>query len=122
MVPISALLLFDLSSPISLDGELANCSLHCRTDRNVEVGGYQDIEAWTKFDYYARNGKYSAFSWNKDHFSGVDYDDKNKTAGIIYRFEGKKWADADEERGNYDYLSELISPTLNLRTCPSRNE
>lgn len=42
--------------------------------------------------------------WNKDHFTGVDYDNKSKT-NAVWRFDDKKWAyDVDEELGNYDYL------------------
>lgn len=73
-------------------------------DRTVEVGDFQDIQAWTKFEYKGRGGKYSEFVWNKEHFTGVDYDESTKEAGVIRRFEGKLWADADLERGNYDYL------------------
>lgn len=75
-----------------------------RSDRNVEIGGFKTIQAWTKFEYEGRGGEHSEFVWNKDHFSGVDYDENTKEAGVIHRFEGKKWADADTERGNYDYL------------------
>lgn len=74
-------------------------------DRNVEIGGFEPIQAWTKFDFPGRKGKHSTFTWNKDHFSGVDYDERTKEVGVIRRFEGKSWAeDADKERGNYDYL------------------
>ncbi|RYP65543.1 hypothetical protein DL769_006289 [Monosporascus sp. CRB-8-3] len=74
-------------------------------DRLKEVtGGLEDIEAWTGFDYPARGDKYSSFKWNKSHFSGVDFDEKTKDYAI-WRLEGKRWAhDADEDRGNYDYL------------------
>ena len=45
--------------------------------------------------------------WNKNHFSGTDYDQKTKTNGV-YRFLGREkkgWAkDVDSELGNYDYL------------------
>lgn len=75
-----------------------------RSDRNVEIGGFEVIQAWTKFEYKGRGGQYSQFVWNKDHFSGVDYDDSTKEIGSIRRFEGKQWADADLERGNFDYL------------------
>lgn len=75
-----------------------------KVDRNAEIGEFKDISAWTKFDYEARRGKHSEFTWNKDHFNGVDYDENTKEAGVIHRFEGKQWADADPERGNYDYL------------------
>ncbi|PSR83745.1 alpha-amylase [Coniella lustricola] len=74
-------------------------------NRNCEIGDFEDIQAWTKFEYKARNNEYSSFVWHKDHFSGVDYDEKTKTAGIVRRLEGKNWAsDVDPERGNYDYL------------------
>ncbi|KAF3770275.1 family 13 glycoside hydrolase [Cryphonectria parasitica EP155] len=74
-------------------------------DRNAEIGEYEAIQAWTKFEYKARNKQYSSFTWHKDHFSGVDYDERTKTAGVVHRFEGKQWAvDVDSERGNYDYL------------------
>ncbi len=51
--------------------------------------------------------QYSKFKWNFNHFTGVDYNDKNgKTA--IYRIQGdgKNWAQGvDDENNNYDYLS-----------------
>lgn len=73
-------------------------------DRNTEIGGFEYIQAWTKFEYEARRGQYSDFVWGRDHFSGVDYDESTKEIGIR-RFEGKAWAeDADPEYGNYDYL------------------
>lgn len=73
-------------------------------DRNAEIGGFENIQAWTKFEYEARNGVHSNFTWHKEHFSGVDYDEITKEI-TIRRFEGKTWAhDADPEYGNYDYL------------------
>lgn len=73
-------------------------------NRNQEISAEESIRAWTKFTFPNRNGKYSTFTWNKDHFDGVDYDDRNKKSAI-YRFEGKEWdPNVDKENGNYDYL------------------
>lgn len=74
------------------------------TDRNQEIGGQQQIQAWTKFDFPGRAGKYSDFHWNASHFSGTDWDDAAKRNGI-FRFAGKTWnRETDSENGNYDYL------------------
>ena len=42
-----------------------------------------EIEAYTKFTYPRRKGKYSQFIWDYQCFSGVDYDEKNKENGIF---------------------------------------
>lgn len=74
------------------------------TDRNQETSGYEDIQAWTKFDFEGRNNEHSDFTWNKSHFSGVDWDDQSQSKSI-WKFEGKAWAtDASPERGSFDYL------------------
>lgn len=64
----------------------------------------QAIEAWCKYDFHGRGSTYSPLKWNKHHFNGIDYDDKQKTNGV-WRFKDKDWAsDVDEEHANYDYL------------------
>lgn len=74
------------------------------TDREQEIGETKQIQAWTKFDFPGRAGKYSDFHWNFSHFSGTDWDDGAKKTGI-FRFEGKSWnRETDCENGNYDYL------------------
>lgn len=73
-------------------------------NRNQNIGGKQQISAWTKFDFPERNGKYSDYKWTVANFSGTDWDDMGKRNGI-FRFEGKNWnRETDEENGNYDYL------------------
>ncbi|KAK4149463.1 alpha-amylase [Chaetomidium leptoderma] len=80
-------------------------------DRRREVvveggsgGGVGVIGAWTGFEFPARKGRYSGMRWNKEHFTGVDYDDKTQKTGV-WKLEGKEWAeDVDEELGNYDFL------------------
>lgn len=74
------------------------------TDRNQDISGLQQIQAWTKFDFSGRAGKYSNFQWNASHFSGTDWDEAAKRNGI-FRFAGKTWnRETDTENGNYDYL------------------
>lgn len=73
-------------------------------DRLKEISGVQQIEAWTRFTYPERKGKYSSFSWNASHFDGVDWDDRTKRNGV-FRFKDKQWdAGVDGEHVNYDYL------------------
>lgn len=82
-------------------------------NRNKEVdGSRRTIEAWTRFDYDARNQRYSPLRYNKSHFSGVDWDHKTRSKGIFKIIEKrpdgsrKDWAEdvATGENGNYDYL------------------
>jgi alpha-amylase len=66
-----------------------------------------DIEAYTKFTFPGRKGKYSPFIWNFQCFSGVDYDNKTKETAIysIQNDYGEGWEEVvDDEKGNYDYL------------------
>ena len=73
-------------------------------DRNQDISGEKQIEAWTVFNFPGRAGKYSDFKWNASCFSGTDWDEAGKKNGI-YRFSGKTWnRETDSENGNYDYL------------------
>ncbi len=77
-----------------------------KNNRQKEVNEPQEIEGWTGFDFPGRNGKYSDFKWNYNHFSGVDYDNITKTEAI-YRIigENKGWnLGVSNENGNFDYL------------------
>lgn len=72
-------------------------------DRLKYVSDVYDIEGWTGFEFPGRGDKYSSLKWTFNHFTGVDYNNKNqKTA--IYKIMGrnKDWADAvDDENSNY---------------------
>ena len=73
-------------------------------DRTKEISDVQDIEAWTRFTFPGRKGKYSDFVWDASCFSGVDWDERRDKGGI-YNFEGSPWAtNVDKENANYDYL------------------
>ena len=73
-------------------------------NRNVDISEPKLIEAWTKYNFDARNNKYSDFKWNYSHFNGTDWDESGRKNGI-FRFSGKHWDQSvDTENGNYDYL------------------
>ncbi|KAK0724498.1 alpha-amylase-like protein [Lasiosphaeris hirsuta] len=73
-------------------------------DRRKVVGEEGVIQAWTGYEFPGRRGAYSPLKWNKEHFTGIDYDDRIRENGV-WKFRGKEWAeDVDEELGNYDYL------------------
>lgn len=66
-----------------------------------------EIEAYTKFTYPGRGGKYSEFKWDFQCFTGVDYDAKTEEKAIysIQNQYGSGWENVlDNENGNYDYL------------------
>lgn len=72
-------------------------------NRNNPIGEAHEIEAWTKFDFPARESEHSDFKWNASHFNGVDYDAAANETGVFI-FEGKHWENVDLENGNFDYL------------------
>jgi len=75
-------------------------------DRNHEHGEPVWIDAWTKFDFPGRNGKYSTFKWNQQHFDGVDWaHNLQEKAVFLILGHGSQWERlSDTEKGNYDYL------------------
>jgi len=76
-------------------------------NRNQFISDAYEIEAFTKFTFPGRNGKYSDFIWNSQSFSGVDYDYRTQETAI-YRIQnnyGDSWEQViDTEKGNFDYL------------------
>ncbi|MBB2145452.1 alpha-amylase [Pedobacter sp. LMG 31464] len=76
-------------------------------NRNEFISDEFEIEAWTKFTFPGRQGKYSAFLWDYQCFSGVDWaQDINESAIFeIQNGYGESWEKvAGTELGNYDYL------------------
>jgi alpha-amylase len=76
-------------------------------DRTKFISEPFDIEAYTKFTFPGRKGKYSEFVWDYRCFTGVDYDNKTKETAIytILNDFGDTWEEViDDEKGNYDYL------------------
>lgn len=76
-------------------------------DRNNFISDIYDIEAYTKFTYPGRKGKYSAFEWDFQCFTGIDFDERTGESAIfsIQNQYGNGWQGVlDTENGNYDYL------------------
>lgn len=76
-------------------------------NRNEFASDPYEIEAFTKFTFPGRKGKYSKFIWDSQCFAGVDYDNRAKEKAIfsIQNEYGDGWEDViDSEKGNYDYL------------------
>lgn len=76
-------------------------------DRNKFISDPFEIEAFTKFTFPGRKGKYSPFIWDYHCFTGVDYDNRTKEMAIynIRNEYGEGWEEVvAEEKGNYDYL------------------
>lgn len=94
-----------LNHRMGADGtELVTAVENDMFDRNKVISDKEQIEAWTRFDFKGRNGKYSNFIWNESCFDGVDYDERKKRHAI-YEFDGDSWDQlVDNENGNYDYL------------------
>lgn len=76
-------------------------------NRNEFISEAFEIEAYTKFTYPGRGGKYSKFIWDFQCFTGVDYDAKTEESAVysIQNQYGDGWENVlDNENGNYDYL------------------
>lgn len=66
-----------------------------------------EIDAFTRFTFAGRGGKYSDFIWDHECFTGVDFDARKKETAIfsIQNAHREGWQDVlSEEYGNYDYL------------------
>lgn len=76
------------------------------SDRMKQIEEPREIEGWTGFNFQARQDKYSAFKWNYNHFTGVDFDQLTGDKGIFRILgENKGWnLNVSEEFGNFDYL------------------
>lgn len=76
-------------------------------NRNKVISAPFEIEAFTKFTFPGRKGKYSQFIWDFQCFSGVDYANDLSENGIfrILNGNGDSWEEMiSDENGNYDYL------------------
>ncbi|MCG7856760.1 alpha-amylase [Flavihumibacter sp.] len=81
-----------------------------------------EIEAWTKFTFPGRGGKYSEFIWDHRCFTGIDWAHDINEDGVytIQNEYGEGWEDLTEnELGNYDYL---MSADIEFRNPAVREE
>ncbi|MBT2620100.1 alpha-amylase [Chryseobacterium sp. ISL-6] len=77
--------------------------------RNEKISGSFIANAYTKFNFYERKGKYSNFIWDFNCFSGIDnvIKDNENIKGIfkIHNEYGTEWNQSvSHQLGNYDYL------------------
>ncbi|GAB0157797.1 alpha-amylase [Chryseobacterium sp. Alg-005] len=78
-------------------------------NRNEMLGEPFTANAFTKFTFPGRNGKYSEFIWDHQCFSGIDviHKDEEEIKGVfkIHNEYGTEWnAAVSHQFGNYDYL------------------
>lgn len=76
-------------------------------NRNEFISDPFEVEAWTKFTYPGRKGKYSEYEWNFRSFAGIDWAQDIGEHGVfrIQNGYGDGWQDVlENELGNYDYL------------------
>lgn len=81
-----------------------------------------EIEAWTKFNFPDRQGKYSEFIWDHQCFSGIDWAEDTQESAIfsIQNKYGDAWENVpSSELGNYDYL---MFNDIDFRNEAVRNE
>lgn len=93
-------------------------------NRNEIISDPYEIEAFTKFYFPGRQGKYSEFIWDHQCFSGVDYDHLTGETDIFNLLNewGHDWEELpDDEMGNYDYLMyndiEFRNPAVREELC-----
>lgn len=94
-----------LDHKMGADGleEVLACEF-AQENRCEQISGEEKISAWTRFDFPGRNGAYSDFKWNSEHFAAIDRDEKTGRSAI-FQFRGKQWQDeVDKEFGNFEYL------------------
>lgn len=75
-------------------------------DRNLVESAPFDIEGWTGFHFPGRQGQYSKFVWNFQHFTAVNFDQRSGETGVFKILgEDKGFSDqVSDEQGNADYL------------------
>ncbi|KIC96324.1 alpha-amylase [Flavihumibacter solisilvae] len=76
-------------------------------NREEFISDQMEIEAWTKFTFPGRKGKYSRFIWDHRCFSGIDHSHSPDEQGVfsILNEYGEGWEELiEQELGNYDFL------------------
>lgn len=76
-----------------------------KEDRNNKLKFNKSLRVWTAFDFPGRDGQYSTFRWNKDHFSSVDFNALTGSSDYIFKLNDHFFArKVSGEFGNYDHL------------------
>lgn len=74
------------------------------SNHDDQIGEYQEIMAWTHFNFPGRNGKYSELQWHWWHFSATDLNTFDHEFKAVFLFDGKSFREEDPDLGNVDYL------------------
>ena len=88
------------------EAETFNVVLVDPNNRTITKSNPFDIEGWTGFKFPGRQGKYSDFIWNFQHFTAVNFDQRTGNSGI-FRILGQDKSfsgQVSDEQGNADYL------------------
>jgi alpha-amylase len=76
-------------------------------NRHQFISDEMEIEAYTRFTFPGRAGKYSTFTWDHQCFTGIDHAadlDENAIFSIVNDY-GVDWEPlVHNEKGNFDYL------------------
>jgi alpha-amylase len=73
-------------------------------NRNEKLGEPEIIDAWTKFTFPGRKGKYSQFIWDHHCFTGTSFDPMTIYL-ILNGYTNGQWEEMiEDENGNFDYL------------------
>ena len=87
------------------EAEIVEATPVAHSDRNRTIGNSREISIYTKFNFAARNNKYSDFKWNWQHFDAVNHNAFDWNDQTIYRLKDKHFqTDVDPRHGNYDFL------------------
>ena len=62
--------------------EIVRANKYASGNRLRRLVENKKIKAWTKFKFPARNRKYSAFKWNSEHFTAVDWNQATSTSAV----------------------------------------
>jgi alpha-amylase len=85
-------------------------AVHCDDRNQVASNDPFEVEIWSKFDFPARRGTYSAFQWTSQHFTATDHIEGRDGApgNCIYLLNGKTFSgEVSFEKGNFDFLMGL---------------
>jgi alpha-amylase len=74
-------------------------------DRNRALSDWYQIDAYTRFTFPGRAGKYSSMSWFWWCFDALSYNADTHNTSRLYRLKDKCFSTGvSHEHGNYDYL------------------
>ncbi len=74
-------------------------------NRNISIGGWREITAYTEFTFKGRGDKHSSMKWYWWCFDAFSYDADEGNADKLYRIKDKAFeTGVGRQHGNYDYL------------------